>query len=83
MVASVEGAIERLREHRFDALLVDHDLDDGKGDRAVARAREMGYEGTIVAVSARDDGNQALVAAGADAVCGKMEFKRIRSVLGV
>jgi len=72
----------------FDAVLVDYDLDDGKGDDLVRWIRSSA-DGTttlmrcipIVAVSARDEGNTALVAAGADAACGKLAFATIESVL--
>jgi DNA-binding response OmpR family regulator len=41
-VASVDEAVHQLDMSDFDALLVDYDLDDGKGDEIVrvARARQ-------------------------------------------
>ncbi|MFT3697585.1 MAG: response regulator [Kofleriaceae bacterium] len=65
----------------FDLALVDYDLDDGKGDDFVRwlRARDPGAK--IIAVSARELGNEALVAAGADAVCAKTQFASIASVI--
>lgn len=67
---------------RFDAALVDHDLPDGKGTDVVRALRGGGFEGTIVAISALAAGNEALVSAGADRVCAKGAFARIRAVLG-
>src|SRR5688500_7115028 len=61
----------------YDAVLVDYDLDDGKGDAAVRWLRGAGYAGTIVAISAHAEGNEALLAAGADRVCRKSDFARI------
>jgi CheY-like chemotaxis protein len=72
----------------FDVVLVDFDLDDGKGDELVRWTRSSSSGATtpvrllpIVAVSARAEGNAALVAAGADATCGKLAFATIESVL--
>ncbi len=36
----------------------------------------------VVAASSHEAGNRALVEAGADAVCGKLQFARIGEVLG-
>jgi CheY-like chemotaxis protein len=48
----------------FDAVLVDYDLPDGKGTEVVRALRAIGFEGNIVAVSSREDGNAELRAAG-------------------
>src|SRR4051794_26237369 len=61
----------------FDVALVDYDLDDGKGDDFVRWVRAASMALTIIAVSARADGNEALVRAGADRVCAKTEFASI------
>jgi CheY-like chemotaxis protein len=66
---------------RFDVVLVDYDLDDGKGDELVRWLRAAKPETKIVAVSARETGNEALLAAGADAVCPKLRFSQIQTVL--
>ena len=81
VVPTVAGARAVLRASRFDVVLVDYDLDDGKGDELVRWVR-MSARGTkVIAVSARDDGNQALVRAGADTVCAKLSFSRIGAVI--
>jgi DNA-binding response OmpR family regulator len=66
----------------FEAALVDYDLDDGKGDELVRWARIAMPQLPIVAVSARAEGNDRLVAAGAEHVCAKINFSRITAVLG-
>ena len=78
---SVVAALAALQNKVFDAILVDYDLDDGKGDVVVAVAATMQPRPRIVAVSAHDEGNAALVAAGADAVCAKLKFAGISSVV--
>ena len=80
VVASLAAARHQLAED-FDVVLVDYDLDDGKGDELVSELRTADRRPRIVGVSARPDGNSALLAAGADAVCSKGEFSRIRPVI--
>ena len=78
---SVAAALQSLQIQQFDAVLIDYDLDDGKGDVVVAALARMQPRPRIVAVSAHDEGNAALVAAGADVVCAKLQFAAIASVL--
>ena len=78
---SVTAALAALQNKVFDAILVDYDLDDGKGDVVVVAAAAMQPRPRIVAVSAHDAGNAALVAAGADAVCDKLKFAAIERAL--
>lgn len=82
VVGSVLNALDLLRQQAFDAALVDFDLDDTKGDVFVRRVREMGRALPIVAISARADGNQALLSAGADATCAKANFRYVADALG-
>lgn len=79
---SIASARIALRAARFDAILVDYDLDDGKGDEIVRWARLFAKGSKLVAVSSHDDGNQALLRAGAHATCPKLRFSQIRDVLG-
>jgi CheY-like chemotaxis protein len=65
----------------FDAVLVDYDLDDGKGDAVVRRLRESGFQGPIIAVSSHDDGNAALLTAGASVACKKSRFREVPALL--
>jgi CheY-like chemotaxis protein len=81
VVPSLEAARIAAGAGDFDAVLVDYDLDDGKGDVLVRELRERFPRVAIVATSSHEDGNRALTAAGADAVCGKLEFNRIPKLL--
>jgi CheY-like chemotaxis protein len=81
VVSSLATARKALASENYDLLLVDYDLDDGKGDELVKACR-LSHPGLkIIAVSAHDAGNAALLAAGASAICGKMEFDKIQSVI--
>ena len=80
-VPNLSEAWAHVSEGDFDVVLVDYDLDDGKGDELVRRIRAASLPVKVVAVSSHDRGNTALRKAGADAVCGKMVFRRIEEVL--
>jgi DNA-binding response OmpR family regulator len=81
IVPSLSMARSKLAATQFDLLLVDYDLDDGKGEILVRELREAGNRIRIVGVSAREEGNAALLRAGADEICSKMEFNRIRELI--
>jgi DNA-binding response OmpR family regulator len=81
IVPSLSLARETLNESSFDILLVDYDLDDGKGAELVREVRASAKRIAIVGVSSHAEGNAALLQAGADAICGKMEFDQIQSVV--
>jgi DNA-binding response OmpR family regulator len=81
VVPSLSAARAALKKARFDVVLVDFDLDDGKGADLVQELAASTARPTIVATSSHADGNAALLQAGADAVCGKLEFARIAGVL--
>lgn len=82
VVPTVAAAMERIASSTFEAVLVDYDLDDGKGDELVRWLRAEKTNAKVIAVSARDAGNEALVAAGVDAVCAKLNFSNIEGVIG-
>jgi DNA-binding NarL/FixJ family response regulator len=86
IVPSLSSAREKLKEkeNSFDVLLVDYDLDDGKGDELVreVRASASAKRIAIIGVSSHEAGNAALLQTGADAVCSKLDFDRIQSVIG-
>jgi DNA-binding NarL/FixJ family response regulator len=71
----------RHAQNVYDLILVDFDLDDGKGDEFVREIRCVCPKMKIIGVSAREAGNEALLRAGADAVCGKMEFDQIDQII--
>ncbi len=79
-VASLEQARQALATP-FDLLLVDYDLDDGKGDALVRELRLAGSRVPIIAISSHTAGNEAILAAGADGVCPKTEFQNIGRVI--
>ena len=81
VVSGVAAAWEALGEAEFDVLLVDYDLEDGKGATLVQRMRGCGIPTPVIAVSSHETGNQALAEAGADRVCAKAEVERLPEVL--
>jgi DNA-binding response OmpR family regulator len=81
VVPSISSAHKAISDGSFDLLLVDYDLDDGKGAELVQSLRSSRHSIVIIAVSARSEGNDALVKAGANAVCSKMEFDAIQGVI--
>lgn len=81
VVPSALEALDLFRRSHFDVVLIDYDLDNSKGDVFVRRVRDSGSRVPIVATSARDEGNEALLAAGVDVVCHKGEFRGIVGVL--
>ena len=78
---SLTAARAALSNNKFDLVLSDFDLDDGKGDTFVRECRALRPELPIIAVSSHDAGNAALMTAGASAICSKMEFNRIQQVI--
>jgi DNA-binding response OmpR family regulator len=82
VVPSLSGARSALANGIFDLVLSDYDLDDGKGDQFVLECRTSHPQLPVMAVSSHDEGNAALVAAGACAVCSKMQFDGIQRIIG-
>jgi CheY-like chemotaxis protein len=81
VVPSLAQGLAEAREKTFDVFLVDYDLDDGKGDAFVREIRATDNRVPIVAVSAKPDGNDALMVAGATAVCTKANFSALPGLL--
>jgi DNA-binding response OmpR family regulator len=81
VIPSISAARSALLSGNFDLVLSDYDLDDGKGEEFVRECRASHPVLPIIAVSAHDAGNEALIRAGASAVCSKMEFDRIGQVI--
>jgi DNA-binding response OmpR family regulator len=80
-VPSLSMARSSLAAKQFDVLLVDYDLDDGKGEELVRELRKAGNKIRIIGVSAREEGNVALLQAGVNVICSKMEFNRIQDFI--
>jgi len=81
IVPSLSAAREQMHGNEFDLLLVDYDLDDGKGAELVREVRACANRIAIIGVSSHEEGNAALLQAGADAICSKMDFDQIQSVI--
>lgn len=81
VVPNMALAREALLANRFDAVLIDYDLDDGKGAELIADIQKQASRPIIIAVSSHAAGNDILLQAGADAVCSKMQFKDIEDVI--
>lgn len=82
VVPSIAAAREAIARYRYDVVLVDYDLDDGKGDELVAALRAGRNRARVIGVSSHAAGNDALLRAGADAICSKLDFATIGEALG-
>jgi DNA-binding response OmpR family regulator len=81
VVPSLALAREAAAARMFDAVLLDYDLDDGKGTSLVEFLRQLPTMPVVVATSAHEEGNRLLLAAGADVACPKGRFEDISAVL--
>jgi DNA-binding response OmpR family regulator len=81
VVPSLAIARINLKSNHYDVVLVDYDLDDGKGAELIRELRKQGSALRMIGVSAHENGNTALLQAGADAICSKMNFDHIQEIL--
>ena len=81
VVPSLSEARKELGSANFDVALVDYDLDDGKGDQLIRELVTARSPLISIGVSSHDDGNSAMLRAGAVAVCSKMRFEDIQRVI--
>ena len=81
IVPTIAAARAAAEGSDFDVALVDYDLDDGKGVEFVRWVKTSKPQLPMIAISARPEGNEALVAAGVERVCTKVAFARIGAVL--
>ena len=81
VVPSLALAREQLTARAFDVVLLDYDLDDGKGASLAEFIRQLPSAPAVIATSAHEEGNRSLLAAGADAVCPKTSFAEIDAIL--
>jgi MazG family protein len=81
VATTVNDALNFLDRESFDVVLVDYDLEDGVGTQVVHFAIGRNPRPRVIAVSGKDQGNEALLDAGADAVCPKLHFNEIEKVL--
>jgi len=80
-VPNIKNASCEIEKGNFDIILVDYDLDDGKGSELITEIRKQDRSEVIIAISAHKQGNLMLLQAGADAVCPKIDFKNINKVI--
>ena len=81
VVPSLAAAREVLPTQEFGVVLMDYDLDDGKGADLVAEIKGQKNCPVVIATSSHSEGNSKLIGAGADAVCSKMKFVNIEEVI--
>ena len=81
IVPSVADGKATFDSDEYDVVMSDYDLDDGKGDEFVSYLRALGYKTPVIAISSHERGNKAIIQAGGDEVCSKMEFRKIGEVL--
>src|SRR3712207_6771885 len=81
VVSSLADARVAVEREEFEVVLLDYDLDDGKGSELAAELARRAGRPLLIAVSSHAGGNGALLAAGADAACGKLEFAGIEGVI--
>jgi len=81
IVPTLSAARRALASGGFHLVFSDYDLDDGKGNEFVRECRASHARLPVIAVSSHEAGNAALVAAGASAICSKMEFDRLQQVI--
>jgi DNA-binding NtrC family response regulator len=81
VVPSISAARNALTSGNYDLVLSDYDLDDGKGEVFVRECRLSHPELPVIGVSSHDAGNEALLKAGASAICSKMQFDQIEQVI--
>lgn len=81
VVPSLAAARACLSESHYDVVILDYDLDDGKGIELVQEIISRPSRPALIAASSHLAGNQALREAGADATCSKMNFTQIEQVI--
>ena len=81
IVPSLAQARELLTAMTFHVVLLDYDLNDGKGTSLIEVIRKLPSIPLVVATSAHEEGNRLLLAAGADAVCPKSRFGEMEKIL--
>jgi DNA-binding NarL/FixJ family response regulator len=81
VVPSIAAAKTALATQPFEAVLLDYDLDDGKGSELMESIRRLPTRIAVIATSSHETGNAALMAAGADIACPKARFSTIETAL--
>lgn len=82
VVPSMRLTLEKLESNNlYDLVLLDYDLDDCKGNEIATKIKQLFPSLKIIATSSHSKGNNLILKAGANAICEKMEFKKIQSVI--
>jgi DNA-binding NarL/FixJ family response regulator len=81
IVPSLVEARLFLSKERVDLVLIDYDLDDGKGEELITEIHNQFPALATIGVSSHDEGNQRMLKAGANAVCSKMDFDNIGAII--
>ena len=81
VVPTVLEGKQMVAQFRFDIVIIDYDLDDGKGDEFVIYAKQQKYDEFIIAASSHKEGNERLKAAGAHCICAKSQFSHINEII--
>ena len=68
-------------QYDFPIILVDYDLDDGKGTEFLEYINQQPHNRFIIAVSSHKNGNHKLKAAGANCICAKSKFSHIENII--
>ena len=80
---SLAMARQALARQQFDAVLLDYDLDDGKGTELLPDIQALPQVPRVIAASSYAAGNTLLEQAGANAICCKRHFALVENVLKV
>ncbi|MEZ6139329.1 MAG: response regulator [Zavarzinella sp.] len=80
IVPTIAEARKVLKTEMFDVVLLDYDLDDGKGTELVKEIKQF-QNVALIAVSSHTEGNNLLKSAGADHSCTKLHFHEIAKVI--
>jgi DNA-binding response OmpR family regulator len=81
VVPSLSQGRRSISTNKYDLILLDYDLDDGKGSELAVEIRISNPKLPVIGVSSHQQGNEALLKAGANAICSKMDFDRIEGII--
>ena len=81
VVPSLAEARQCLNHKTFDIILLDYDLDDGKGTALLPTLSALASRPLVIATSSHSEGNSKLLADGANRVCSKRDFGQIEQML--
>jgi DNA-binding response OmpR family regulator len=78
---TLKAARIAIAANAFECVILDYDLPDGKGIELLGELKALSPRPRIIAASAFDENNAAMLRAGADTECGKLRFHEIASKL--